>query len=83
MDNDQIGPLLTDSSDDDESILRKRKNIDINFLTEGVENDFENLDDSRSYRTPLSERMMLESISVLYSKSFYPTSLGLHLEEDD
>lgn len=38
--------------------------------------------DMASVRTPLSERLRLESISVFYSKSIYPTSLGLYYDDD-
>jgi len=38
---------------------------------------------SGSYRTPASDsRIMLESLSAMYSRNFYPTSLGMLNEED-
>lgn len=39
------------------------------------------LDDKLSFKTPVSDRIRLESTSVLYSKSFYPLSLGIHEDE--
>lgn len=38
-------------------------------------------DERQSFKTPVSERIRLESTSVLYSKSLYPLSLGIHDEE--
>lgn len=79
VDNDQRGPLLTDSSEDDQE-LRKRDNINISFNASEYEDDDDA--DKRSLRA-MSERLKLESISVLYSKSFYPTSLGIFAEDEE
>jgi hypothetical protein len=54
--------------------------MDLSFIT----NEFDDDDDAdkRSLRA-ISERLKLESISVLYSKSFYPTSLGIFAEDEE
>lgn len=77
MENDQKGPLLQSDSEDDEPI-RKRKNVDLSYLSDRDQEDDSDDVDRASSRTPLSERLRLESISVFYSKSLYPTSLGLY-----
>lgn len=77
LDNDQIGPLLSHISD--ESMLRKRKDIASLSSNEDEDNDYGN--EKLSFKTPVSDRIRLESTSVLYSKSMYPLSLGIHDED--
>jgi hypothetical protein len=83
LDNDQRGPLLSQSSD--ESLLRKRKDLNLSFLSD--DDDVDNYDssdeDKQSYRTPVSERLKLESMSVFYSKHIFPVSLGRVQDEYD
>lgn len=78
MDNDQIGPLLSQRNNDVHLNLNQRKEVA----------DFSSGDDSydygeerQSFKTPVSERIRLESTSVFYSKSVYPISLGIHDDE--
>ncbi|CDW89605.1 major facilitator superfamily protein [Stylonychia lemnae] len=79
LDNDQIGPLLSKQSDD-ESVMRSRRKV-ASISSVGEDSDDEYGTEKRSFKTPVSDRIKLESTSVLYSKSVYPLSLGIH-EED-
>ena len=57
MDNDQIGPLLSQVSD--ESMLRKRKDMNIDISDEDSSDDYMNRDGNpsdRQFKTPLSDR---------------------------
>ena len=54
----------------------------LSFATNEFENEDDEDADKRSLRS-VSERLKLESISVLYSKSFYPTSLGILADEEE
>jgi hypothetical protein len=38
------------------------------------------VDSSKVFKTPLSDRIMMDS-SMIYSKSVYPISLGMHDDE--
>jgi hypothetical protein len=63
-------------------MLKKRKNMDLSFLSDNDDEDREDDDDdNRSFKTPVSERLKLESMSIFYSKSVYPTSLGIRDDE--
>eukprot|EP00347_Sterkiella_histriomuscorum_P017387 403349579 len=82
IDNDQIGPLLSHQSE--ESMLRQRKEIKGISTSSDDEDDDMYMDygnENMSLKTPVSDRIKLESTSVLYSKSMYPLSLGIHDEE--
>ena len=50
-------------------------------MSSGEDSDCDYGNEKRSFKTPVSDRIKLESTSVLYSKSVYPLSLGIH-EED-
>lgn len=72
--NDKSGPMLFSHSSN-ESLLRKK---DGHMFYEEAEDfsDDEN-EEQMKYKTPASEKLKLESMSVFYSKGLYPTSLGM------
>jgi hypothetical protein len=81
IDNDKGGPLLTSSSDEDE-IVRKKKNVDLSMLSQNQSDDEKSeVSDRRSIKS-LSDRLKLESMSVFYSKTMYPISLGLIADDE-
>lgn len=43
--------------------------------------DYYDYENENSLKTPVSDRIRLESTSVLYSKSMYPLSLGVRDDE--
>jgi len=59
-------------------MLIKRK--DIEDYSSNEDNEMDYGADMKSFKTPVSDRIRLESTSVLYSKSVYPLSLGIHDE---
>ena len=89
IDNEKGGPFLTSSSEEEDGqIIRKRRNVDLSMLSQenseinnnrGGDDDSEA--DKRSIRS-LSDRLKMESISVFYSKTMYPTSLGMIIDDD-
>ena len=65
-------------------MLRQRKEIKGISTSSDDEDDDMYMDygnENMSLKTPVSDRIKLESTSVLYSKSMYPLSLGIHDEE--
>lgn len=76
LDNDQIGPLLSQRSGD----LNLRKREDVSFSSDDDDSDGYG-HERQSFKTPVSDRIRLESTSVFYSKSVYPLSLGIHDDE--
>lgn len=81
IDNDQKGDLLSSSSDEEE--YRVKKPTDMKMLYH-YEEEVENSDEAeqRSIRT-LSDRLKMDSISVFFSKSLVPTSLGIINDDFD
>lgn len=73
---------MSSSSDEDEKVVRRNRKIDLSYLSDpdNDDEDSENMD-KKSIRT-LSDRLKLESISVFYSKTMYPTSLGIYNDDD-
>jgi hypothetical protein len=73
--------LLSQSSD--EELVRKRGNLNVNLTDEDEEESEQDGEMERmSFKTPVSERLKLESMSVFYSKGLYPISLGMIHEQD-
>jgi hypothetical protein len=67
--------LLSRSSN--ESLLRKKNTGGPGDMYADDEDSEEDDMDREDYKTPASEKLKLESMSVFYSKGLYPTSLGL------
>lgn len=66
--------LLSQSSN--ESLLIKKDKNNTHMFAED-DDDYEEEDEYENYKTPISEKLKLESMSVFYSKGLYPTSLGM------
>ena len=64
----------------DDDLLRKRKRVDSDS-DEDEEFMLRNEDEYSVFKTPGSERLKLESMSMLLSRSIIPTSLALFKEE--
>lgn len=66
--------------------MRKRKDIAYDVYDEEYvdnEDDERYGEDTNSLKTPVSERLKQESMSIFYSKTMYPTSLGIIQDEDN
>eukprot|EP00350_Pseudokeronopsis_sp_OXSARD2_P008223 CAMPEP_0170554046 /NCGR_PEP_ID=MMETSP0211-20121228/11916_1 /TAXON_ID=311385 /ORGANISM="Pseudokeronopsis sp., Strain OXSARD2" /LENGTH=70 /DNA_ID=CAMNT_0010862847 /DNA_START=514 /DNA_END=723 /DNA_ORIENTATION=- len=66
---DQRGPLLSPSSDDGDLLLKNKQQI--------FDDEEEEEDDDDDFSQNRSDKLKLESMSVVYSKGLYPISLGM------
>lgn len=71
------------SRQSEESVLRKRNEFRgmTSDSSEDEEQDYYDYENENCLKTPVSDRIRLESTSVLYSKSMYPLSLGVRDDE--
>jgi len=81
----QVGGMLVGDREDQAQLFQKKLPQFLSLNSDGTESQYLALaNNSRvSLKTPASERLKLESMSALFSKSFYPISLGIAGDEDE